>query len=63
MAIHYKKEIISPEVLQDLYPLSAEQKEQKKERDAKIKDIITGDSEQFLLIIGPCSAEIGRAHV
>ena len=57
MAIHYKKEIISPEVLQDLYPLSAEQKEQKKERDAKIKDIITGDSEQFLLIIGPCSAD------
>ena len=29
MAIHYKKEIISPEVLQELYPLSAKQKEQR----------------------------------
>lgn len=57
MAIHYKKEIISPEVLQELYPLSAEQRKQKEARDAKIKDIITGDSDLFLLIIGPCSAD------
>lgn len=26
MAMHYKKEIISPEVLQELYPLTPEQK-------------------------------------
>lgn len=57
MAIHYKKEIISPEVLQELYPLSEEQKKQKEIRDAKIKDIITGESDLFLLIIGPCSAD------
>lgn len=57
MSIHYKKEIISPEVLQELYSLSPEQKKQKEQRDAKIRDIITGDSDQFLLIIGPCSAD------
>lgn len=57
MAIHYKKEIISPEVLQELYPLSAEQKKQKQTRDSEIKDIITGASDKFLLIIGPCSAD------
>ena len=29
MSIHYKKEIISPEVLQELYSLTPEQKKQK----------------------------------
>ena len=57
MSMHYKKEIISPEVLQELYPLTAEQKEKKAERDKQIKDIISGESDKFLLIIGPCSAD------
>lgn len=57
MSIHYKKEIISPEVLQELYPLTPEQKKQKEIRDAQIRDVITGDSDKFLLIIGPCSAD------
>ncbi|MBO5489045.1 MAG: 3-deoxy-7-phosphoheptulonate synthase [Eubacterium sp.] len=57
MGMHYKKEIISPEVLQELYSLTAEQKEAKKIRDNQIKDIITGESNKFLVIIGPCSAD------
>ncbi len=57
MSIHYKKEIISPEVLQELYPLSEEQKEWKKQRDREIRDVIAGESDKFLLIIGPCSAD------
>ncbi len=57
MSIHYKKEIISPEVLQELYPLSEEQKEWKRQRDKEIRDVIAGESDKFLLIIGPCSAD------
>lgn len=57
MAMHYKKEIISPEVLQELYPLTPEQKKQKQIRDQHIKEIITGESDKFLVIIGPCSAD------
>ena len=53
MAMHYKKEIISPEVLQELYPLTPEQKKQKQIRDQQIKEIITGESDKFLVIIGP----------
>lgn len=30
MSFHYKKEVISPEVLQELYSLTPEQKEQKR---------------------------------
>lgn len=57
MSIHYKKEIISPEVLQELYPLTQEQKKLKEKRDAEIKAVMTGESDKFLVIIGPCSAD------
>ena len=57
MSIHYKKEIISPDVLQELYPLTPEQKQLKEKKDAEVRDIITGESDRFLLIIGPCSAD------
>ena len=57
MSIHYKKEIISPEVLQELYPLTPEQKKLKKKRDDEIRSVITGKSDKFLVIIGPCSAD------
>ncbi|MCR5690678.1 MAG: 3-deoxy-7-phosphoheptulonate synthase [Eubacterium sp.] len=57
MGMHYKKEIISPEVLQELYSLTPEQKKAKAERDQEVKDIISGKSDKFLVIIGPCSAD------
>ena len=57
MSIHYRKEIISPEVLQELYPLTEEQKKLKKEKDEEIRAVITGESDKFLVIIGPCSAD------
>ena len=57
MSIHYKKQMISPEKLQELYPLTEEQKMAKEELDAEIRDIITGKSDKFLVIIGPCSAD------
>ena len=57
MSFHYVKEIISPEVLKDMFPLPKEQKEAKKIRDQKIADVFTGKSNKFLAIIGPCSAD------
>ena len=62
MSFHYRKEVISPEVLQELYSLTPEQKAQKEIRDAQIRAIITGESDKFLLIIGPCSADHGIVH-
>ena len=44
-------------MLQELYSLTPEQKAQKEIRDAQIRAIITGESDKFLLIIGPCSAD------
>jgi 3-deoxy-7-phosphoheptulonate synthase len=38
-------------------PLPAELKKIKKQRDREIKSVFTGESEKFLVIIGPCSAD------
>lgn len=39
------------------YPLSKELIELKQARDAEIKKVFTGESDKFLVIIGPCSAD------
>lgn len=57
MSLHYLKQVISPEELKETYALPKEHQELKKKRDQEIKDVITGKSDKFLLIIGPCSAD------
>lgn len=57
MSFHYIKEVMSPAELKELYPLTAELKEIKDKRDKAIKDVFTGDSDKFLVIVGPCSAD------
>lgn len=51
------RQVISPEELKDLYPLSKEAAKAKTDRDAELKKIITGESDKFLVIVGPCSAD------
>ena len=57
MGMKYVQEVMSPAELLEAYPLTAELKEMKKNRDQAIKDVFTGDSDKFLVIIGPCSAD------
>ena len=57
MSFKFIKEVISPEELLEAYPLPSKDVKVKQERDRQIKDIITGDSEKFLVVIGPCSAD------
>jgi 3-deoxy-7-phosphoheptulonate synthase len=57
MSFNFIKEVISPEELIKAYPLPAKDIIRKKERDNQIKDVITGASNKFLVIIGPCSAD------
>ncbi len=57
MSFTYVKEVISPEVLKELYPLTEEQKKLKEKRDKEVMDIITGKSDRLLVVIGPCSAD------
>ena len=46
-----------PAELKAEYPLSTELTEIKKKRDAEIRDIFTGKSDKFVVIVGPCSAD------
>lgn len=47
----------TPEEICEQYPVPAALKELKRERDAKIRKVFTGESDKFILIIGPCSAD------
>mgnify|MGYP001279879056 FL=1 len=57
MSFTFVKEVISPEELVKAFPLPARDVLIKKERDKQIKDVFTGASDKFLVIIGPCSAD------
>lgn len=57
MSFTFVKEVMSPEELIKAYPLPERDKIRKIERDKQIKDVITGASNKFLVIIGPCSAD------
>lgn len=57
MSFKFVKEVISPTELLNAYPLPERDIIRKKERDKEIKDVITGASDKFLVIIGPCSAD------
>ena len=51
-----RKMPLPQELLRD-YPIKADLKRRKAERDAEIADILTGRDDRLLLIIGPCSAD------
>ncbi len=57
MAMHINKQLPSPEELKREYPLEDDLKQLKQERDAQIRQVFTGETDKFLVIIGPCSAD------
>ena len=57
MGVTYVKEVMSPEELLAQYPLPEAHKKLKAERDKEIASVFTGESDKFLVIIGPCSAD------
>lgn len=57
MSYIFKKKVISPADLREVYPLSEKDIENKLKRDEEIKKVLNGESDKFLVIIGPCSAD------
>ena len=47
----------TPEEICAQYPVPAHLVELKRERDSAIRKVFTGESDKFVLIIGPCSAD------
>ena len=54
--IFYRKLPIPKEV-KEQFPLTEEMKKCKEKRDEEIKRVFTGESDKFILVIGPCSAD------
>lgn len=57
MSFEYIQKLPTPDEIREQFPFPAELLEIKKQRDKEIKDVLTGQSNKFLVIIGPCSAD------
>ena len=57
MALNIIRELPHPSELKAAHPLSQELIDIKAKRDEEVKKIFSGESDKFLLVIGPCSAD------
>ena len=57
MSFQYIQQLPSPEEIRDEFPLKKELFDLKKKRDAEIADVLAGNSDKFMVIVGPCSAD------
>ena len=57
MSMLFHQKLPIPKEVKERYPLKEEVVQKKASRDAEIKKVFTGESDKFLLIIGPCSAD------
>ena len=57
MSMRLNHELPLPDVLKAQYPVPEEVKKIKKIRDDEIRKIFTGESDKFVVLVGPCSAD------
>lgn len=57
MSFEFIRKLPTPAEIKEMLPLSEELAEMKARRDAEITAVLTGESNKFLVIIGPCSAD------
>ena len=57
MGMKINAELPLPAELKAEYPLSEEILRIKEKRDREIRDIFSGKSDKFIVIVGPCSAD------
>lgn len=55
--MNFHKKLPIPQQVKEEYPLTGQMVQVKAERDEKIKAVFDGESDKFILIIGPCSAD------
>lgn len=57
MGLEFMNKLPTPAEIREQFPLPARLADIKTKRDQEIKDVLTGKSDKFLVIIGPCSAD------
>ena len=57
MNMEFLRKLPTPQEIKNLYPLSEELALVKKQNDQEIQKVFLGESDKFILVIGPCSAD------
>lgn len=57
MNCEFKRKIPLPVEIKEQYPVTEEMKKIKEARDSEIAKVFKGESDKFILVIGPCSAD------
>lgn len=57
MNCEFKRKLPIPMEVKEMYPVTNRMREVYEKRDIEIKKVLSGNSDKFLLIIGPCSAD------
>ena len=57
MSMNFKGKLPIPKEVKERFPLTKKMAEQKAKNDEEIKKVFSGESDKFLLVIGPCSAD------
>lgn len=57
MSFEFVKKLPTPDEIREQYPVPEKLAALKEERDKEIRKVITGESNKFLVVIGPCSAD------
>lgn len=57
MSFEYIRKLPTPDEIREEFPFPAHLTDLKKKRDEEIRKVLTGESNKFLVIIGPCSAD------
>lgn len=57
MSFKFVKQLPTPDEVKEQVPISEALKKVKEKRDREIQAIFTGESDKFLVIVGPCSAD------
>lgn len=57
MDMIFERKLAIPKEVKEMYPLTEDVRQTVEERTEALKKIFTGESDKFLLIVGPCSAD------
>ena len=57
MNMEFQRKLPIPAEIKEQYPVTAEMAKNKAKHDEEIRKVFTGESDKFILVIGPCSAD------
>ena len=57
MNMIFKRKLLIPKEIKEMYPISAEGAAAKQQNDKVIRQVFAGGNDRLLLVIGPCSAD------